>query len=333
MTPPRSNLVLSEGFNEGICVEDDFRSAVLHGLAENPKWISCKYLYDARGSRLFEEICELDEYYPTRTELALLRQHAKEIAAFIGPNVNVIEFGSGSSRKIRILLDSLARPAAYVPVDISRDHLIQEAQSLSADYDGLSVIPIHADYTQTLEFPRTIFESPRHRPRRKCLGFFPGSNIGNFAPADALVLLRGLKQAMGEGSGFLIGVDLKKDARILTAAYNDAKGVTAAFNQNLLVRINRELRGDFDVDGFVHEAPYNAKDGRIEMHLKSLRAQTAHVEGMAFAFAKGETIHTESSYKYAPDAFRALAEAAGWRARACWQDARALFSLHYLQSP
>ncbi len=326
MTPPRSNLNLREGFDEDVCVEDDFRSAVLHGLAENPKWVSCKYLYDARGSALFEEICELDEYYPTRTELALLRKYSKEIAAFVGPNANVIEFGSGASRKARSLLDSFEAPSAYVPVDISRDHLIKEAERLSADYDGLSVVPIHADYTQIPRFPQALFERPR-------LGFFPGSNIGNFAPGDAMVLLGDLLQAMGEGSSFLVGVDLKKDERILTAAYNDAKGVTAAFNQNLLVRINRELEGDFDLDGFVHEAPYNAKQGRIEMHLKSLHAQTAHVEGEAFAFARGETIHTESSYKYAPDEFRALAEDAGWRSVACWQDARALFSLHYLESP
>ncbi|MCE2510002.1 MAG: L-histidine N(alpha)-methyltransferase [Alphaproteobacteria bacterium] len=325
MTPAQGKLDLREGFDEAGAIKDDFRRAVLEGLGQRPKWIPCKYLYDARGSALFEEICKLDEYYPTRTELALLHRHSDEIASLVGPNANVIEFGSGSSRKIRILLDTFEKPAAYVSVDISREHLLQEAQRLAVDYDGLSVIPIHADYTQGLEFPASVFESPR-------VGFFPGSNIGNFAPADAFRFLQELSRSMGEKSGFLVGVDLKKDERILAAAYNDARGITAAFNTNLLVRINRELAGDFDLAGFVHEAPYNAEKGRIEMHLKSVRPQTVRVEGHRFAFAEGETIHTESSYKYAADEFQALAEDAGWRPVACWQDPNRLFSLHYLET-
>jgi len=302
---------------------EEFRADVLQGLSEPQKRVPSKYFYDERGSKLFEQICALDEYYPTRTELKLLGDCAAELAARAGPDVSLVEFGSGSNKKVRILLDHLDSPAAYAPIDISREHLLASAREVAADYAGVAVIPICADFTQPVELPDTIDTARR-------LGLFPGSTIGNFDPEPAVAFLERAAETLGPGAGFLVGVDLKKDEAILHAAYNDAKGVTADFNLNLLRRMNRELGADFDLAAFEHAAPYNADEGRVEMHLVSRHAQTVHVGGAAFDFAAGESIHTENSHKYTVEEFQALAARAGWVGTDVWVDSDALFSLHYL---
>ncbi|GEO37322.1 dimethylhistidine N-methyltransferase [Skermanella aerolata] len=302
-----------------------FLEDVLDGLGLAEKTLPAKYFYDERGSKLFDEICELDEYYPTRTETALLADHAGDIAAQVGPGITLLELGSGSSTKVRLLLDRLDHPKAYIPVDISREHLQVSAARLAADYPGLKVTPIFADYVQG--FPVSV-EGGADRT----LAFFPGSTIGNFHPVEAQSFLARLARRLGAGSRLLIGVDLKKPKERLEAAYNDAAGVTAAFNLNLLERINRELDGTFDLDGFTHLAFYNDDVGRIEMHLKSVRDQTVLVAGVPFRFEEGETIHTEDSYKYSADEFRKLAHVAGWSADATWTDDARLFSIHLLNS-
>ncbi len=299
-----------------------FGADVLSGLARPQKSLPSKYFYDARGSDLFEQICELPEYYPTRTEIGLLHAHAADIATAAGRRAALIEFGSGASSKVRKLLDALDRPQAYVPVDISGDHLHNGAAAIAADYPGLSVLPVHADFTRPFALPETGAATK--------LGFFPGSTIGNFTPSAALRFLIDARQSLGPGSCFLIGVDLKKDPAILHAAYNDRAGVTAAFNLNLLRRINRELGGDFDVDAFAHRATYNSDRGAVEMHLVSRRTQRADVLGQSFDFAVGETIHTEDSHKYTTAEFQDLARGAGWHARYVWCDPNDLFSLHFL---
>ena len=307
---------------------EEFRDGVLAGLGASPKTLPCKFFYDAEGSRLFDRICELPEYYPTRTELALLRERAGEIAALLGPEVGLVEYGSGAGVKIRLLLDAMRDPALYVPVDISREHLTQAARSLAADYPALPITPVCADYTRRFALPAW----PGARPRRLA-GFFPGSTIGNFTPGEATAFLRAAARLLGRGSMLIVGADLPKDRAVLEAAYDDAQGVTAAFNLNLLYRINRELAGDFDPGTFRHEARWNAAESRVEMHLVSLRAQAAHVAGQGFALAEGETIHTENSYKYAPEAFAGLAQAAGYVPRALWTDPGRLFSIHALEVP
>lgn len=301
-----------------------FARSVLAGLAATPKTLEAKYFYDERGSELFDRICELEEYYPTRTELGLLERHAEEIADRVGPDAALIEFGSGASVKMRLLLDHLERPRAYVPIDISEDYLHGVAERLRDDYPELPILPVAADYTRPFELPAEALSGSR-------LGFFPGSTIGNFEPATATAFLHELARLLAGGS-LLIGVDLKKDVERLLAAYDDAEGVTAEFNRNLLLRINRELAGTFDPDGFAHEARYNAARGRIEMHLVSRRPQTVEVCGETFDFAAAETIHTENSYKYTVDEFHKLAGEAGWRARAAWLDEDGLFSIHLLRA-
>lgn len=303
---------------------DSFLEDVLEGLALSQKKLSSKYFYDERGSKLFDAICELPEYYPTRTETALLRTHAAEFAELIGANASVVEFGSGSSTKIRILLDALETPAAYIPVDISRDHLLESAKSLADAYPDLPVVPIAADYTQPFELPEVAGGEAR-------IGFFPGSTIGNFTRPAAVDFLRAAATDLGTDNGLLIGVDLRKDMRILHAAYNDAAGVTADFNLNVLRRVNDELGGDFDLDGFTHDARWIPDQGRIEMHLVSDWDQDVRIDGHSFKFVAGESIHTEDSHKYDIDEFHALAAQAGWRAFRHWTDADNLFSLHYLR--
>lgn len=304
---------------------DEFRADVLAGLARRPRRIPCKYFYDALGARIFERICELPEYYPTRTETAMLRAHAAEIARLIGPGASLIEFGSGSAAKARILLDALAEPAAYVPVDLSREQLLASAAALARDYPRVRVAPLCADYARPFELlPGT--SAPR-------VGFFPGSTIGNFPHAEAVVFLRGVAACLGPGSGLLVGADLKKDARVLHAAYNDAGGVTAEFNLNLLRRANRELGADFDLDRFAHDARWLAQAGRIEMHLVARCDQTVRIGAARFDFRAGESIHTEDSHKYDVDEFRGLAESAGWRAVRHWIDPARLFSVHFLRAP
>ncbi|MDJ0942552.1 MAG: L-histidine N(alpha)-methyltransferase [Kiloniellales bacterium] len=302
---------------------EDFRAAVLAGLGQPQKQVPAKFFYDAQGSRLFDRICELEAYYPTRTEIGLLRRHAGEIAEAAGPEATLVEFGSGSSRKVRILLEALQAPAAYVPIDISRAHLMGAAQELAEDYPGLPVHAVCADYTRDFALPQAVPEDAR-------LGFFPGSTLGNFAPAEAARFLRRIAGLVGTGGGLLIGIDLQKDEAILHAAYNDPEGVTAAFNLNLLARMRQELGAELDLEGFRHEAHYNRARGCIEMHLVSRRRQRIVLGDCSFDLEQGETIHTEDSRKYSLDGFRAQAQAAGWRPLEAWVDDRRLFSLHYL---
>jgi L-histidine Nalpha-methyltransferase len=305
--------------------EEDFCDAVVSGLRNNCKSIPCKFLYDARGSALFEEICRLPEYYPTRTEVAILAENAADIAAQMGPHSRLIEFGSGGSHKVRILLEALDRPACYVPVDISREHLRAAAAGIAADFPLLPVIAVGADYTTAFRLP------PLPGPSGKRIGFFPGSTIGNFEPPAAERFLANCAHILGPAGEMLIGVDLKKDPRILDAAYNDSVGVTAAFNLNLLQRINRELDGDIDIDRFAHLAFYNGSEGRVEIYIESRVEQSARIAGERFRFGAGELIHTEYSYKYAVPEFRALAGRAGFRPVAAWTDPNDLFSVHYLR--
>jgi L-histidine Nalpha-methyltransferase len=297
---------------------------ILAGLFAPQKRIAAKFFYDRRGSELFDMICEQPEYYPTRTELAILNAHLPEIAKLVGPHASVIEFGSGSSLKVRLLLDHLLEPAAYVPVDISPKYLTAMAEELARDYPEVHVQPVFADFTQPFALP----EHPRCPARN--LVFFPGSTIGNFTRGHALALLEVMCGEAREGGALLIGVDLKKDPAIIEAAYNDRKGVTAAFNLNVLARFNRELGADFDLDRFHHLAVYDREAGRVEMRLVSDRAQTAHLAGETIRFRANEHIVTEYSHKYSIEEFTALARRAGFAAGTVWTDERALFSVHYL---
>ena len=301
-----------------------FRRDVLAGLSRPRKTLLCKYLYDERGSALFERICELDEYYPTRTELAILEAHAGEMAERLGAQCLLVEYGSGSSRKTRLLLDRLRDPVAYVPIDISSDALGASARALAAAYPALEELPVCADYTEALELPR-----PARSAARRGV-FFPGSTIGNFTPPEAQRFLGRMARVAGPRGGLLIGVDLRKDRGRLEPAYDDALGVTAAFNKNLLERINRELGADFDVDRFRHRAYWNAPAGRVEMHLVSEIEQSVGLVGSRFHFEAGEAIHTENSYKYELDQFAALASRVGLSVRRVWTDPDALFSVQFL---
>lgn len=302
-----------------------FLNDVMQGLGRTPKELPCKYFYDAWGSRLFEEICQLPEYYPTRTELAIMRQAIGEIVEAIGPQSLLIEYGSGSSLKTCLLLDHAPRLAGYIPIDISSAQLALAVRALANLYPRLRIRPLCADYTRPYELPAAAFGAARR------VVFFPGSTIGNFSPGQAIHFLRHIAQVCGEGGGLIIGVDLKKDPRLLTAAYNDARGVTAAFNLNLLNRINRELGADFKLDGFAHHAFYNPREGRIEMHLVSLASQVVRLNGAAIPFALGESVWTESSYKYSPEEFANLAASAGWRVQRLWTDPGRLFSIQHLE--
>jgi L-histidine N-alpha-methyltransferase len=303
--------------------EESFRQALVDGLGQARKAIPCRFLYDARGSALFDAICEQPEYYPTRTELAILRRHADDIAALVGPDARLIELGSGSSLKVRLLLSALASPAAYVPVDISRGHLRTAAEAIAADYPDLAVHAVCADYGRPFALPALPGEGRR-------LGFYPGSTIGNFTPEEARIFRAAGAGRLGPGAGMLVGVDLKKDAAVLDAAYDDAAGVTAQFSLNLLVRANRELGADFAVDQFVHEARYRPELGCVEINLRSLRAQSVTIAGKRFDFAADERVHVEDSYKYEVDEFSRLARAAGFASQAVWTDPDHLFSVHYL---
>ena len=299
----------------------DFRADVLAGLRAHPRKIAPMYFYDAEGSRLFDLICETDEYYPTRTELSILDDNMVEIVARLEDDPLIIEFGSGSSVKTRHLLDHLPRAAGYVPVDISRQHLMHSARELAQLYPDLEILPVCADFTEPFEVP-----TPRREPSHRVV-FFPGSTIGNFEPDGALSLLRTIRADGGERGGLLIGVDLKKDVKILEAAYDDAQGVTAAFNRNLLTRIQRELGARLDVEGFTHRAHYDAELGRVEMHLVASGEQTIDIGDERFVFADGESLHTESSHKYEVEEFAALAAEAGLRLDRVWTDARGWFSV------
>ena len=311
-------------FYGSVAPADSFREDVIGGLSQPQKSLPPKYFYDAEGSRLFDLICRLPEYYPTRAELALTRRHLADIARFAGRGCELIEYGSGESHKTRLLLKAL-RPAVYVPVDISSTALAGAARRLSAEFAWLHIFAVIGDFSQPLRLP--VF---RQRAGRRRVVYFPGSTIGNLAVPEAQAFLSMSRAQVGADGAMLIGVDVKKDANVLHAAYNDARGVTARFNLNLLVRVNRELGADFDLRRFRHYAFYNAPLGRVEMHLVSLARQAVRIGRHRFEFERGETIHTENSHKYAVEEFRALAAEAGFRGAKLWQDRQGLFSLHGL---
>jgi dimethylhistidine N-methyltransferase len=304
-----------------------FASDMLEGLRARPRSVPPKYFYDAAGSKLFDRICALEEYYPTRTETALLARHAEAIADCIGPDAELVEFGAGSLRKVRLLLAALRAPRRYVPIDISAEHLQAEATALRAEYPALEVAPLAADFTRGVRLPAGKGTEAARR-----VGFFPGSSIGNFTPQEAGRFLQAAARLL-QGGGLLIGVDLVKDPAVLHRAYNDAQGVTAAFNKNLLVRANRELGASFVLDAFDHYAFYNPAERRIEMHLVSRRGQAVRVAGEFFEFAPGESLHTENSYKYGIESFRSLARSAGFVPGPVWCDDAGLFSVHWLAAP
>ena len=299
-----------------------FAADVLSGLGAKPKRLPPKYFYDLAGSSLFDRITELPEYYPTRAELGLLHEHAPAIASLFPPGAALIEFGSGSSRKARILLSAAASVEAYVPIDISGDFLREDSARLRRDLPHLTILPVVADFTVMTAPPSEIALRPR-------AGFFPGSTIGNFEPHEACAFLRRAGQILGPGSVLVVGIDLEKSPDILYRAYNDAEGVTAKFNLNVLARINRELGANFDLDAFEHHAFYNGERHRIEMHLASTRRQKVRLRGATFEFRAGESIHTENSYKYSIDSFQALAHGSGWSPLQAWTDG--LFSVHALR--
>ncbi|HEU4322615.1 MAG TPA: L-histidine N(alpha)-methyltransferase [Roseiflexaceae bacterium] len=303
---------------------ETIRDEVLHGLSLPQKELPPKLFYDERGSQLFDQITELEEYYPTRTELAITRRYAGEMAELIGPDSLLVEYGSGSSVKTRILLDHLHDLACYMPVDISEAHLHSSAAALAAAYPRLDIRPVCADYTAPFELPALV-----PAPRRTVV-YFPGSTIGNLHGDEALRLLDQMAGLAGRGGGLLIGADLQKDRAVLERAYNDAAGVTAAFNLNILGRLNRELGATFRLSLFEHRAFYNEARHRIEMHLLSTQAQTVLVDGVAVHFEAGETIHTECSYKYSLEGFAAMAGQAGLRVRKVWTDPQGWFSVQYL---
>ncbi len=296
-----------------------FRADVHAGLAQNPKAIPARWFYDATGSALFEDITALPEYYPTRSETDLLRRHAADLAAAIGPGRAVVELGSGSSAKTPLLLGAID-PAAYVPVDISGEFLRDSAAELAADFPGLPVYPVEADFTQRVDLPREIASLPK-------LGFFPGSTVGNMVARTAIDLLRNWRATLGDGALMLIGIDRIKDAGLLTLAYDDPAGVTAAFNLNLLDRINRELGGTIAVDNFSHRALWNDVHARIEMHLVAACDMDFTVDGRRYHMAKGETIHSENSHKYGPRDANLLLRAGGWTPTLTWDDADPAYAL------
>jgi len=303
---------------------DDFYREVIAGLDRRPRQIPPKFFYDEAGSRLFERICKQPEYYPTRVETGILDQYANEIAGLTGKDSCLIEPGSGSCMKVRLLLDAL-RPSRYIPMDISCSHLHEAAGRVAEDFPWLDVHAVCADITRSVDLDCIPAQARR-------IVFYPGSSIGNYEPRKAVEFLCRLADISGPGGGLLIGVDLEKETRILDEAYNDANGITAEFNLNLLHRINRELDGDIDIDTFRHHAFYNETEGRVEMHLVSECSQTLRIDGHRYEFAAGESIHTENSYKYTAAGFTALAECAGFTAEALWTDDDELFSLHFLRA-
>ena len=296
-----------------------FRADVLNGLASRPRAVPARWFYDRRGSELFEAITDLPEYYPTRTETGILRAHAGDIAALTGPGRAVVEFGSGSSTKTPIVLGAVA-PSAYVPIDISGDFLRQSSTAIAAAFPGLTVLPVEGDFMKPIALPRQVDGLAK-------LGFFPGSTIGNMTPLASTDLLRTMRASLGEGAMLLIGMDRIKDEDVVVRAYDDAQGVTAAFNMNLLERINRELDGNIPIDSFAHVARWNDDRSRIEMHLEARADVTFTIEGRPFAMTAGETIHTENSHKYGPRDARLLLRAGGWTPIAEWTDPDEQFAL------
>ncbi|NKC00488.1 MAG: L-histidine N(alpha)-methyltransferase [Pseudomonadales bacterium] len=304
--------------------EADMASEVIEGLKGEPKQISPKYFYDQRGSELFEAITELEEYYLTRTELGLFEAHLDEVASLLGDNLCVVEYGSGSSLKIRKLLEAVT-PNAYVPIDISQEHLKANAQRLYEDYPWLRVYPVCADFSQPLTLP-AVTDGLRK------VGFFPGSSIGNFEPSAACQFLTNVHSELGSGGALLIGVDRKKPVEILVDAYNDAKGVTAEFNLNVLSHLNARLRATFDIQQFDHDARYNEHDGCIQMFLRSRTDQVVEVDGQPVRFDLDEELHTENSYKFHPEEFLAIAAEAGFKQTRQWTDEQDWFALFLLEA-
>ncbi|MFN3348083.1 L-histidine N(alpha)-methyltransferase [Pseudorhodoplanes sp.] len=304
--------------------KESFAHDVVAGLSATPKRIAPKYFYDSDGSRLFEDITRTAEYYPTRSEHEILRMQAGAIVQHFPTGAALVEFGSGACIKVRFLLDAARKLKAYVPVDIAGEFLNAEAAALRKHYPNLVILPVVADFMEPFALPEAVADLPK-------IGFFPGSTIGNFEPHEAAAFLRHAGTILGKGAVMIVGVDLVKDEKVLNAAYNDAAGVTARFNLNLLRRINRELGGNFKLDGFEHHAFYNRERNRIEMHLASRARQKVTVAGSAFEFRAGETIHTENSYKYSPESFAALARGAGWKLLDRWTDAKGNFAVCALE--
>ncbi len=302
---------------------DAFVRAVIDGLSRPQKSLPCRYFYDARGSALFEQITDLPEYYPTRTETRILTAHAREMMNGVSADSVLVEFGSGSSRKTELLLRELPDNAAYVPIDVSPDALTEATARLTQRFPHLDIRPLLGDFSELSRLPNDFKTRPK-------IGFFPGSTIGNLAPAEASRLLLRFKSLLSAEGRLLIGIDLKKDTATLERAYNDSSGVTADFNLNLLARINREIEPAFDLKSFRHAARYNAREGRIEMHLVSRSDQRFEIRGHRFTMRSGESIHTENSYKYSVEQFQTLARCSGWSPARVWQDSEAQFSVHEL---
>ena len=323
MTKRNSSYSQFPATSDSDVLDSQFHADVLSGLTESPKALPCKYLYDEAGSKLFDRICELEEYYPTRTEAQIIFDSADEIGKCIRSNVVLIEYGSGSSTKTRVLLDHLDHPLAYVPVDISEEHLLSTGQKLRDEYPELDIRPIVADFTSSFALPEDLEESP------VCV-YFPGSTIGNFEPEAAVGLLRSIAWQCGSNGGLLIGFDLQKSKDILELAYDDPHGVTAAFSLNILHRMNRELDATFEADRFQHVSFYNERLGRIEIYLESLDEQQVTIGDTSIEFQAGERIHTEYSHKYTIDSFAEMAKEAGFRSNAYWTDPNNLFALMHL---
>ena len=303
----------------------EFFDDVLKGLSSAPRSIPSKYFYDDIGSKIFDEICELEEYYPTRVETEIMHRYSEAIACRLGSEVRLVEYGSGSSTKTRILLDHLVDPCLYVPVDISNQHLARTADALARDYPLLSVAPVATDFTRPFEVPKSEFEA-----RRTCV-YFPGSTIGNFSQEQAIQLLAEIADRCERGDGLLIGFDLRKDIDVLETAYNDRAGVTAAFNKNLLHRMNSELGANFNTRQFGHHAFFNDAVGRIEMHLVSQREQSVSIADYSFRFDRSETICTEYSHKYSISEFEQMTAQVGWECKETWSDERDYFAVMYLE--
>jgi dimethylhistidine N-methyltransferase len=321
MKPQEEGYTVLHDFKPG---RERFRAEVLSGLSKAQKELPSKYFYDEKGSLLFERICTLDEYYIPEVETAIMESCVEEVVELLGPRVLLVEYGSGDCRKVQLLLDRLCDLVAYVPIDISQEQLLRVAQELDLNYSQIEVLPVCADYTSSFKLPSLKRQSER------IVVYFPGSTISNFDPIPAKHFLEHIAAVCGLGGALLIGLDLKKDPAVLHRAYNDSKGVTAAFNLNLLERINRELNGDFRLEWFEHYAFYNPREGRVEMHLVSQREQVAHLDNVTIRFAKGESIWTESSYKFNIDEFEQMAAAAGFKVERVWTDERQWFSIQYL---
>ncbi len=311
--------------DSGSALRGEVASEALAGLKGPRKMLPPKLLYDAEGCRLFDLITRLPEYYLTRTEMALLRQVSPLVASRVPEHIAVVEYGAGSETKAEILLGALRRPAAYVPIDVAEAAMLEGAARLARHFPALEIIPLAVDFLEPLRLPGMLSDLPK-------LGFFPGSTIGNLEPRMAVRFLRAARETLGRSAMFLLGADRRKDPALLLPAYDDPQGVTAAFNRNVLVRLNRDAAADFDPESFQHRAVWNDRESRIEMHLVSRRAQTVSVAGRAVRFREGESIHTENSYKHAPEALLAIVEQAGWRGVDWWTDPDELFSVHLLEA-